>query len=265
MKVLQTRLADVSSRTPYPVPAPSAQPPYSYAPLAPPQTEQPVFDPSLANWEQKRRRSSRRAFLIGCIGGAIGLVAVGSIATDVLLHVTQPTLNPLKQALSNIQHTGSIQNSVQPSPVLTYAHHTALVWIVRWSPDGKYIASGSQDGTMLVWRADTGETTLSVRSTMQPAQSDDYPWSIAWSSRRDQKVAVSFVDGTIQVLDASSGQRFSSLNAPASAVAMLMWSPDERHLAVGGSDSIVPLEAITRWRRSGVSDSDSPFYSSHQP
>lgn len=237
-----------SPRSPYPVSAQQAQPPYPYAPPVSQYGGQPVFDPSLPKREQKRR-SSRRAFLIG---GAVALVAGGAIATEAILTrlvpMAQSSLHPLNQVLGNIPPAGSNPYRLQATPELTYAHHTALVWIVRWSPDGKYIASGSQDGTMLVWRADSGETTLSVRSTVQPAQSDDYPWSIAWSPRRDQKVAVSFVDGTIQVLDASSGQRISSLNAPAPVVTKLAWSPGEHYLAVGGSDSIVRVYEYPGWK-----------------
>ena len=205
---------------------------------------QPVFDPSLPNREQKGFHLSRRALLIG---GAVGMVAVGGIATNALLtqvlHNTQSPSNPLNQVFSNLQHAGG-----QATAELTYSWHTNQILIVRWSPDGKYIASGSMDGTMQVWTADKGETKLSVRSTVQPVQSDDYPWSIAWSMRTDQKLAVAFADGTIQVLGANNGQRLSSLTTPISVVPKLAWSPDERHLAVGGSNNNVYVYQYPEWK-----------------
>ncbi len=248
--------------TPYPIsaqPGYPVQPAYPVYPYAyPPPANyggQPVFDPSLDR-AQKRRRVTRRAFMIG---GVLGLVALGSVGTDLILtHVLQG-----KQASGNFssytsgngssQRTSSGNTSTgttntQPSVLLSYNHHSALVWLVRWSPDGKYIASGSFDGTMAVWSADTGETRLSVRSTIQPAQSDDYPWSLAWSPRKDAHLAVLFVDGTLQVLDASNAQRLPSLSNPTPGVALLAWSPDERYLAVGGSDDIVRVYAYPSWQ-----------------
>jgi len=225
----------------------STLPPYTTANTPPPYApalQAPDVSTSVRPQTQTPRRFPRRVFMIG---GAIGLVAVGGIAADLILnHVTQSPLTPLKQAFSNTPNTGNTRNITQVTPELTH-QLPAQVWIVRWSPDGKYIASSSFDGAMQVWTADTGETRLSVRSTVQPAISDDYPWSIAWSPRKDQKVAVSFVDGTVQVLDASDGQRLSSLNTPAAVVAKLTWSPDERYLAVGGSDNKVRVYAYPGW------------------
>lgn len=249
-----------SFHTPYPVSMQQAQsqyPGYSYAYPSPvaQYSGQPIFDQSLIDRTQKRRRLSRRAFMVG---GAIALVAAGSLGTDLILtHVlqgTQPSRNQLPyisgntDSGTNTNSTAVVQSGVQATVALTYSRHTALVWLVRWSPDGKYIASGSFDGIMMVWAADTGETRLSVRSTVQPAQSDDYPWSLAWSPRKDQRVAVRFVDGTLQVLDASNEQRLPSLTNPTPGVALLAWSPDERYMAVGGSDGIVRVYEYPAWQ-----------------
>jgi len=37
--------------------------------------------------------------------------------------------------------------------ILMYRGHSGQVMSVTWSPDGQYIASGSEDGTVQVWRA----------------------------------------------------------------------------------------------------------------
>jgi WD40 repeat protein len=37
------------------------------------------------------------------------------------------------------------------SDVFVYDHHTDYVYRVSWSPDGKYIASTSNDETVQIW------------------------------------------------------------------------------------------------------------------
>lgn len=202
-----------------------------------------LFDPSRPNQPSQRQGTTRRAFLIG--GGAIGLVTVGAVMADVFL--TQARTTPSVIPGTNLQISPtSIQGSA--TPVLTYAHDSQAVWITRWSPDGKYIASGSMDGLLQIWTADTGATRLSVRSRIQPARSDDYPWSIAWSPQKNTKVAVSFVDGTIQVLDVSKAQMVSQFASQTYGTILLAWSADERYLAVGGSDSIVHVYTYPGWQ-----------------
>jgi WD40 repeat protein len=164
---------------------------------------------------------------------------------DVLLTQTR-TMLPVIPGTKSQTSSASIQGSA--TPVLTYAHESKPVWITRWSPDGKYIASGSMDGLLQIWTADTGATRLSVRSRVQPARSDDYPWSIAWSPRKNTKVAVSFVDGTIQVLDVSSAQLVSQFTPQIYGTGSLAWSADERYLAVGGIDSLVHVYTYPGWQ-----------------
>jgi len=222
-----------------PVQQPSLSTP---APFAYPDSSRPLA-PSWSNQPAQRRSLTRRALLIG--GGAVGLIAVGGVMTEVLLSRVRTALPAIApQGLQTFP--GNAQNS--PTPVLSYAHNGQAVWVVRWSPDGKYIASGSLDGLMQIWAAETGATRLSVRSTIQPARSDDYPWSIAWSPQKDTKVAVSFIDGTIQVLNAQSAQRVSQFAAQTYGVSLLAWSPDERYLAVGGSNSMVHVYSYPAWQ-----------------
>src|SRR2546426_646240 len=49
------------------------------------------------------------------------------------------------------------------------------VFTVAWSPDGKRIASGSQDGTVRVWNASSGNTLLIYTGHFQTVN------SVAWS------------------------------------------------------------------------------------
>src|SRR6266513_4150774 len=46
------------------------------------------------------------------------------------------------------------------SLLCTYRSHNRLVLAVAWSPDGTHIASGSSDGMIHVWNAETGQCTF---------------------------------------------------------------------------------------------------------
>jgi serine/threonine protein kinase len=100
--------------------------------------------------------SSRRTFLLGGAATAL-LVAGGGIALSSFYH---PAIS-MPQKLS----TGV--------PVLKLTGHTQPVDNVRWSPRGRYLASGGEDGRLLLWDIETLMTSSNgkIRSVEQPAAS----------------------------------------------------------------------------------------------
>ncbi len=182
---------------------------------------------------QPPRRISRRALF----AGAIGLVAVSSGATwyvgNQLSHVssTLPTSIGMNNPLSKLADSAS-----SGSPVLTYSAQQDYVWTVDWSPDGKYIVSGSHDGTTHVWNATTAQRLLSYRSATKPAVSDNWALGVAWSPD-SKRIGIGFIDRTVQVVDIISSELIHTYGQhPAPPIYAVTWSPTGDYIAMSGGD-----------------------------
>ncbi|KAJ6245312.1 wd40 repeat protein [Anaeramoeba flamelloides] len=71
--------------------------------------------------------------------------------------------------------------------------HQGPVYPISFSPDGKYIASGSLDKHLYIWSVEQGELILSFQGQCEIAD-------VCWNSN-GTKIATSFSDGLILVLD----------------------------------------------------------------
>jgi WD40 repeat protein len=118
--------------------------------------------------------------------------------------------------------------------MVTYAGHSDNVWTVDWSPDGRYIASGSADGAAQVWDAQTGKHVLSYRRPLPPTQPDGWARTVTWSPDSKQ-LLIGFKDGMAQVLDITNGEVLHIIkgNGPLSSINTAAWSPDGKYIAIG--------------------------------
>jgi WD40 repeat protein len=102
--------------------------------------------------------------------------------------------------------------------------HTAPVNTVTWSPNGRYIASGSNDQTVHVLDVISGELVLIYRGHT------DVVTTLAWSP--DSKYIVSgSADKTTQVWEATSGILVLTYQGYADVVAAVAWSPNGELIA----------------------------------
>jgi len=76
--------------------------------------------------------------------------------------------------------------------VYTYKGHSGFVKSVAWSPDGKRIASGSDDKTVQVWDAAAGGNVYIYKDH------SDVVDSVAWSPD-GKRIASGSNDKTVQV------------------------------------------------------------------
>jgi WD40 repeat protein len=123
----------------------------------------------------------------------------------------------------------------------SFDYHSDAVWGVAWSPDGRWIASTSHDGSMRI--LDVAAASLVASFSLE----SDWVRGVAWSPDGRLVASVSR-NGTLRL---ASAPDFTS-NEPCmeldSAAFGLAWSPDGRLLAVACQDSKVVIGDIAEAR-----------------
>ena len=121
----------------------------------------------------------------------------------------------------------------------------ALHWVntVAFSVDNKILASGSEDGNLYLWDAETG---MKIRALMEGPENI---FSVAFSS--DGKTLASGNSGnTIQLWDITTGEKLKTLTGHTNWVFSVAFSPDGQTLASGSGDKTVHLwDMITGQQR----------------
>ena len=121
-----------------------------------------------------------------------------------------------------------------PSSELVISTPGGQVKSIALSPDGLRIASGSEDGTICVWNATTGEMVAGPFTGHT-----DLVWSVAFSPD-GQHIASGSDDGTICVWDATTGEMvvgpFTGHTGP---VISVEFSPDGQHIVSGSHDQTI--------------------------
>ncbi|BCR85773.1 WD40 repeat domain-containing protein [Aspergillus chevalieri] len=112
--------------------------------------------------------------------------------------------------------------------------YSGYVKAVAFSPDSKQIASGSNDATIKLWDATTGElqNTLTGHS--------DWVNAVAFSPDGKQ-IASGSDDRTIKLWDATTGELQNTLTGHLESVKAVAFSPDGKQIASGSDDRTIKL------------------------
>lgn len=207
----------------------------------------------------RARPLSRRAVVSALAGGA---VVVGSAVTYyAFTSAHNSPAHPQGQAPATspgVPSTGTPSAATAPptslSPLATFNDHARTIWTVSWSPDGRLIASASDDGTSHVWNVATRQRVLSYHSGIQPAQSDDGAYAVAWLPD-STGIAVGFADGTAQIVNLAGRRQIGAYDSATGGdlrghLYAVSISPNGRYIALGGffSDDVQIFDVGTQRR-----------------
>jgi WD40 repeat protein len=122
----------------------------------------------------------------------------------------------------------------QPSKIKTLTGHINRINTVAFSPDGKTLVSGSEDGQVRIcdW-----QTTNALEEYAKIAAAIN---SVGISAN-SQLLAIGSKDSKILLLNLKSGQKHIELEGHLGAVCSLMFSPDGQFLASGSKDDTVKI------------------------
>ncbi|HNB51166.1 MAG TPA: TIR domain-containing protein [Anaerolineales bacterium] len=107
---------------------------------------------------------------------------------------------------------------------------------VTWSPDGKTLATGQYDGTIILWDYNSGGPSVSIRATL-PGHTGGIS-TMAWSP--DGRLASVGGDNTIIVWDIAAQTQEKTFTANSEVpITGMSWSPTGELATVSGDNNIV--------------------------
>lgn len=115
--------------------------------------------------------------------------------------------------------------------------HQEMVNSVAFSPNGRLLASGSDDAQIKLWDVATGQEIASLNANAEDVH------AVAFSPDGRQ-LASAHGDGTVRLWDSASFELRATLAAHEGAAYAVAWSPDGQLLATGGEDEVVRLWTV---------------------
>lgn len=155
-----------------------------------------------------------------------------------------------EQSLASCNEEGDIKlwniNERKPKNILT--EHTQRIWSLDFSPDGKLLASGSDDETVKVWEIATGKL---IRDFKGSRAHTNWLRSVSFYPEDNRNLLASGgEDKSVKIWDVNTGECLKTLQGSANRVWAVAFSPQpnkEYSLIASGSDD----QAVRLWKWDG--------------
>jgi WD40 repeat protein len=185
-------------------------------------------------WEAKRQRIEAINQACHATMHELAAAANSNLEIDpelsILLAMQAVSITYSKDKTIAVEAEEALHRAVQTSRVrLTLKHYGKRVVGVALSPDGQYMATGSDDGTAKIWDAISGKDLLTLsgysNAVVEVAFSPD-----------GQRVATVDHDSKAKIWDAVSGKDLLTLSGHTSSVMDVDFSPDGQRVATASDD-----------------------------
>ena len=157
------------------------------------------------------------------------------------------------------QFPASLQLLISNFPSVSFLDKTLAtghsVKSVVYSPDGRYLASGSGDDTIKIWEVATGKELRTLTGHSSLVSSVVY-------SPDGRYLAGGSWDNTIKIWEVATGKELRTLNGHSDWVESVVYSPDGRYLASGSRDNTIKIwEVATGKQLRTLTGHSSPVFS----
>jgi WD40 repeat protein len=167
--------------------------------------------------------------------GRKGLVLTGTFIAIVLVALTLIKIQTSEPPQD--QHdaaSGPPKSLPAAGPIATFIGHTDNIQALALSPDGRILASGSDDRTIKLWDFPSGRLLRSLTGHTETVG------SLAFSPD-GLKLATASDDKTIKLWDVATVQAVATLTDHSNYVTAVAFSPDGRVLASASDDKTIKL------------------------
>jgi WD40 repeat protein len=120
-------------------------------------------------------------------------------------------------------------------------YHTAPIVTVAWSPDGKYIASGSEDNIIMVWNPENGNFVQKLQGHNETVR------SIVWST--DSKALFSCSDdGSVKVWHVKDNRLTLETTLEEKSAKFISIAINDKYIAAGSEDGVIYIWDVKSYK-----------------